>query len=132
MTRNEYIGYFFTALILTTLGALVVQYAVRWTARFKPRYSRALVSSVVALAISVGISTGLHEFTPEIYPNSAVRVFIAFVVLAGCHRYFLRSEAGDLLPVRKAFLVALCEMVGALVGLFVVLLVLGAVKRLFV
>jgi hypothetical protein len=130
MTRNGYIGYFGAAFIVVSIGALVARYATLWIARFKPRYSKTLISSAVAFIATVAVVTLLQFYAPEIHSSSALRALVAFIVLACCHKYFLRSEGGDQLLAGKACIVALIQMVGAVVGLLVVLLILAGTKWL--
>lgn len=131
MTKNEYIGYIGGALILIPIGALIAQYATQWIARFKPRYSKALISSVIAFVAMNAIGQLFMVSGNEILSRPSLRLLAALVILACCHIYFLSSEAGAKLSPGKAFLVAFCQLLGATVGLLVVLLILAGARHIF-
>jgi len=125
MTTNAYIGYFGGALVVVPVGALIAQHACTWIARFRPRYSKALLSTVIAY-VGVNLVGLLVSRSPR-----SLQFLVGLVVLACSHVYLLRSVAGDRISAGKAFIVALCQMIGAAVALLSVLLILLGLKRLF-
>jgi hypothetical protein len=131
MTKSAYFGYIFAIVVVVPVGALIAQFASRWLARFRPRYLRALVSTVVAYAIVNGAGWIASFFGSQSRSQRTFQVLAGLAALACSHRYFLRSDAGDRLSPGQAFLVALCQIVGATLVLLLVLLILLGVSRVF-
>jgi len=125
MTTNAYIGYFGGALVVVPVGALIAQHACTWIARFRPSYSKALLSTVIAY-VSVNLAGLLVGGSAR-----GLQFLVGLIILACSHVYLLRSGAGDRISAGKAFIVALCQIIGAGLALLIVLLVLLGLKRLF-
>lgn len=123
--------YLLTILIGAPCGALIAKYATVWVARFKPRYTKALISTITAY--TVGFILGwAFRLTGIIYSNpKMVQLLAGFLILTYCHFTLLRSESGERLSQGKAAVVAICQIIGVGIGMFIVLYLLLGVKRLF-
>lgn len=129
---NYYIGYFGGALIIVPVGALIAKYAAKWVAGFRARYSKALISTIVAF-VAVNVVGGVLLAMGMLDGMSrGLQLLIGWGALSCSHVYLLRSEAGERLSPGKSMIVAICQIVGAGLALIAFLLLLVAIKRVFV
>ena len=129
---NYYIGYFGGALIIVPVGALIAKYATKWVAGFRARYSKALISTIVAF-VAVNVVGGVLLAMGMLDGMSrGLQLLIGWGALSCSHVYLLRSESGDRLSPGKSMIVAICQIIGAGLALIAVLLLLVAIKRVFV
>lgn len=130
-STNAYIGYIGAALVVLPIGALIAKYLTTWIGGFKPRYVHALISTVLAyVVINLGGLISFMAGSSTTVPQS-LQLLVGLAVLSCSHFYFLRSEAGARLSPGKTVLIALCQIIGAVIVLMLVLAILLAIKRLF-
>lgn len=111
-------------------GALIAQFTTQRFAKFKPRFGRAVLSTVVAYVVAnvVGLALVLLGSAPA--ELRGLQLLCFGVALACSHSYFLPTKPTDHFTGGKAILVAICQVIGAILA---VLLLLGLgllVKRL--
>ncbi|HWA27065.1 MAG TPA: hypothetical protein VG734_15515 [Lacunisphaera sp.] len=129
---NYYIGYFGGALIIVPVGALIGKYATKWVAGFRARYSKVLISTIVAF-VAVNVLGGVLLAMGMLDGMSrGLQLLIGWGALSCSHIYLLQSESGDRLSPGKSMIVAICQIIGAGLALVAVLLLLVAIKRVFV
>jgi hypothetical protein len=128
---NYYIGYFGGALIIVPIGALIAKHATAWVAGFKTRYMKALVSTIVAFLAVNAVGLVFYALGTLGSFSRGLQLLIGWGALSCSHIYLLRSESGDRLTPGKSMIVAICQIFGAMLALLVVLLVLVAIKRVF-
>jgi hypothetical protein len=130
MTAQAIIGYFVGAVVIIPTGALIAKYATVWIAGFRPRFTKALLSTVIAY-VAANLLGLLFQFLPTMADISrGLQFLVGWGVLSCCHANLLRSETGQHLSPGKAVLVALCQIVGAIVIFLLVLLLMLGIKRL--
>lgn len=126
-----YVGYFGGGLILVLIGALVARYATGWVAGFRPRYKKTLISTFLAYLIINAVALPFLLLGGA-GPSRGLQMLIGLAVLSCTHFYLLKSETGGRLTPAKSIVVAVCQLIGAIAGLMLVLLILLGVKKLFV
>ena len=124
---NQYIAFFVGALILP-IGALIAKYATSWIAGFRPRFVKALVSTILAFVVTKLVALGIQVLGA--FDDRVLQLAIGWGILACSHIYLLRSEKGERLTPGKAILVALCQIIGGMIGLLLILLIAVAIKQL--
>ena len=135
MGTNYYIGYFGGALVVIPLGALIANRLTDKVAGFKTRYKKALISTIVAYvtvnllgvaAILFHIPVALTGVTP-----GGLQVLLGWLALTISHSYLLKSDTGERLTAGKSLFIAICQMLGAMLGLIAVLWIVHGVQLAF-
>lgn len=126
------LGYLFGSAVGIFLGAIIVQFAIKWLAGFKPAYSTTLLAVFVsylacfAVGFVIGLVIGANK--GEAAGGSTILILIAcFFVQAGCYSMMLKSPEGVALSFGEACLVTLIQVVVAGIAIVVIsLMVVGA------
>ncbi len=111
-------------------GALIAKFATQRFAKFKPRFGRAVLSTIVAYVVANVIGLALVLLGSTRNELSGLQLLCFGVALAISHSRFLPTKPTDHLTGGKAILVAICQVVGAILVLLLLLGIAVLVKRL--
>jgi hypothetical protein len=127
---NQYLSYILTLFVVVPAGALIAQYAIIWMAGFKPRYLKALLSTIVAYAIATVLGLVFCTYGPFQDVSRGFQILALWSALTCTHINMVRNN-GQVFSPLKAVIVALCQILGAMIVGFLVILFVGIIKRLF-